>query len=193
MPSAVGRSSVQKPRPVPLGFFLRNPARRESYTLFAMPESHLHDDRDVEQILKIAVRKSGISDDEALRQRMMAAGHELGLSEAQIAAAEEEYRVQKAEKEELAEYKAEVRKEFMEHLWSYLIVNAGLVGFNLFTKGGIGWAIWPLMGWGIGIAFHAVYTFATQTESFQSGYGEWRKKRQRQERRRRKKSEEAAS
>jgi len=155
-----------------------------------MPEGHLHDDRDVEQILKIAVRKSGISDDEALRQRLMLAGHELGLSEAQIAAAETEYRVQKEEQTELAEYRKEVRKEFMEHVWSYVIVNAGLVGFNLMSKGTISWAIWPLLGWGIGLAFHAVFTFATNTESFQTGFAEWKKKRQRRLKRR-KKAEEA--
>lgn len=158
-----------------------------------MPEGHLQDDRDVEQILKIAVRKSGLSDDEALRQRLLAAGHELGLTEAQIAAAENEYRTRKAEETDLAEYRAEVRREFMEHFWSYVIVNAGLVGINVFTKGTISWALWPILGWGIGIAFHAVYTFATRTESFQTGFEEWKKRRQRRERRRRKKTEEAAS
>lgn len=156
-----------------------------------MPEGQLHDDRDVEQILKIAVRKTGISDDEALRHRLMAAGQELGLSEAQIAAAESEYLAQKVEHEELAEYRKEVRKEFMEHFWSYLIINAGLIGFNLYSKGTISWAIWPLLGWGIGIAFHAVSTYATGTESFQTGFNEWKKKRQRRYRRR-KKAEEAA-
>lgn len=158
-----------------------------------MEEGRLQDDRDVEQILKIAVRKSGITDDEALRQRLMAAGQELGLTEAQIAAAEAEYQTQKAEAEELAEYRAEVKKEFLEHFWTYVIVNAGLVGINLYTKGTVSWALWPILAWGIGMAFHAVYAFATNTESFQSGYSEWRKKRQRRERRRRKKAEDAAT
>lgn len=142
-----------------------------------MPDHHLQDDRDVEQILKLAVRKAGLSDDEALRQRLHASGSELGLTDAQIQAAEEEYHATKAQDQELAEFKAVARKDFYEHLGAYVIVNAGLVIMNLATKGHIGWAVWPILGWGIGIGFHALGTFFAGTESFQSDFEKWRRKR----------------
>lgn len=148
-----------------------------------MAGEHLRDDRDVEQILKLAVHKAGYSDEQALRQRLMAAAGELGLSEAQVAAAEEEYRVQKIRDEEEAEYRGIVRKEFYEHVWSYVIVNAGLVAFNLFQRGTLGWAIWPLIGWGIGIAFHAMSVFARNTETYQEEFESWRKNRGKRRRR----------
>jgi hypothetical protein len=156
-----------------------------------MPQQgHLHDDRDVEQILKLAVNRAGYSDEEALRQRLMAAASELGLSDEQVRAAEEEYRIRKQEAAELAEYKAQAKKEFIEHLAGYLIVNAGLLGFNLYQSGGIGWAIWPIIGWGIGLAFHALEALHSGSGSFQEEFGAWRRKRRRREKRRQRREAE---
>ncbi len=48
---------------------------------------------------------------------------------------------------------------FFIHLSAYVIVNLALVAINLMTTPQYFWFIWPLMGWGIGIAFHALATF----------------------------------
>lgn len=47
------------------------------------------------------------------------------------------------------------RQEFRQHLSAYLIVNAALVGMWAVTGAGYFWPFWPLVGWGIGLAFHA--------------------------------------
>lgn len=154
-----------------------------------MSESHLRDDHDVEQILKLAVRGAGISDEEALRQRLAAAGHELGLTETQIAAAEQQYFREKEESEERREFHYKRRKEFLEHLWSYLIVNAGLLGFDFFRDGRLSWALWPLIMWGIGVAFHALNTYLTGTEEYEKEFTKWRRQRNRNRRRRQKKDQ----
>ena len=39
------------------------------------------------------------------------------------------------------------------HLWSYIIVNAALLLINLMTTR-VWWFQWPMIGWGIGLAFH---------------------------------------
>ena len=41
------------------------------------------------------------------------------------------------------------------HLFIYLAVNALLIGINLTYSPGNLWFIWPLLGWGIGLAGHA--------------------------------------
>lgn len=41
------------------------------------------------------------------------------------------------------------------HLNSYLGVNAGLAIINLFAGGGV-WFVYPLVGWGMGLAVHAL-------------------------------------
>jgi 2TM domain len=44
------------------------------------------------------------------------------------------------------------------HALIYATVMVGLVGLNLYT-GGAMWSLWPLAGWGIGLAAHALAVF----------------------------------
>ena len=47
---------------------------------------------------------------------------------------------------------------FYTHLTIYAIVNGSLLALNLLA-GGPAWAVWPLMGWGIGLAAHGIVVF----------------------------------
>ena len=63
------------------------------------------------------------------------------------------------EKESMRKARLKRRKMGLySHLWSYLMVNAALLVINYFTPGSW-WFQWPLLGWGIGLAFQfkAVY------------------------------------
>ncbi|MFL5297190.1 MAG: 2TM domain-containing protein [Phenylobacterium sp.] len=62
-----------------------------------------------------------------------------------------------------AERRADLKLSFRAHVIAYVLVNAGLVAINLIqTPNGYFWAIWPIIGWGLGLAAHfvAVYHFA---------------------------------
>lgn len=48
---------------------------------------------------------------------------------------------------------------FFIHLAVYLIVNLFLILNNLFHAGEVNWSIYPLVGWGIGLAFHGLGVF----------------------------------
>jgi len=48
---------------------------------------------------------------------------------------------------------------FYIHATVYVLVNALLIGLNWATARGGPWAIWPLFGWGIGLAAHGVAVF----------------------------------
>jgi hypothetical protein len=50
-------------------------------------------------------------------------------------------------------------KEFYGNLTSFCIVIPFLAALNLLTAPGYWWFLWPMLGWGIGIAFHAVNVF----------------------------------
>lgn len=58
-----------------------------------------------------------------------------------------------------ARKRVEARMGFWVHLAVYVVVNAILVAVNLLTKPENLWFYWPLLGWGIGIAFHALKVF----------------------------------
>lgn len=49
---------------------------------------------------------------------------------------------------------------FYIHLTVYVLVNLGLAAINFFS-GGQRWHLWPLAGWGLGLAIHGFVTFAS--------------------------------
>jgi hypothetical protein len=53
------------------------------------------------------------------------------------------------------------KREFYQHLLAYVLVNAFLVGlWALVSDGGFFWPVFSILGWGIGLAFHAWETFS---------------------------------
>lgn len=51
------------------------------------------------------------------------------------------------------------RRDFTTHAAAYVIVNAGLVGIWALSGAGYFWPIWPILGWGIGLALNAWAVF----------------------------------
>jgi uncharacterized membrane protein len=62
------------------------------------------------------------------------------------------------------------KSEFRKHLLTYVLVNLGLVVIWFFTtRGQFFWPIFPILGWGVGLAFHAydVYSRGPSEERIQ--------------------------
>jgi bacteriorhodopsin len=53
----------------------------------------------------------------------------------------------------------ETRRDFYIHLAVYVCVNIVLIVINLATSSDYLWFKWPLLGWGIGLFFHALAVF----------------------------------
>ena len=145
-------------------------------------QAKLTSDEDVDEILKLALRKQGVGDED-LRARLLASAEELGISESALAQAEEEYLANRADQQEFAEFKYRQKREFGQHFLSYLVTNAMLVAINIFTSGSVTWAVWPILGWGIGLVFHAWGALNSDSESFQEEFEAFRRKKQRRENR----------
>jgi 2TM domain-containing protein len=47
------------------------------------------------------------------------------------------------------------KRDFRSHLFIYLAVNAVLVVIWAVTSGGFFWPIFPILGWGVGVAANA--------------------------------------
>jgi len=58
-----------------------------------------------------------------------------------------------------AKKKVENLKEFYRHLAVYLLINVLIFAINLYTFQGYWWFIYPLGGWGIGVAMHGLSVF----------------------------------
>jgi len=70
------------------------------------------------------------------------------------------------EKRDAAIKRVEAKRAFRFHLALYGAVNLLLIAIWAITGAGYFWPIWPILGWGIGIAFHywAVYRQRPITE-----------------------------
>ncbi len=51
--------------------------------------------------------------------------------------------------------RVKAKRDFRNHLSVYLIVNGMLVLIWALSGGGYFWPIWPIAGWGVGIAINA--------------------------------------
>ncbi|MDB5475268.1 MAG: hypothetical protein JWP49_779 [Phenylobacterium sp.] len=60
----------------------------------------------------------------------------------------------------LATRRADMKLGFRSHLLAYAVVNAGLLLINLATSPDHLWFYWPMLGWGVGLAAHAVAVYA---------------------------------
>ena len=73
--------------------------------------------------------------------------------------------------ESAARKQAKREVAFYRNLASFVLVNAFLVALNLLTSPGTFWAIWPLLGWGIGIVSQAFGVFGNRAS------GGWQERR----------------
>ena len=59
-------------------------------------------------------------------------------------------------KYEIAKARVKKKSEFHSHLVTYLVTCGFLLAINLITSSDYLWAIWPFLGWGIGVVFHGL-------------------------------------
>lgn len=58
-----------------------------------------------------------------------------------------------------AEKRVKQVKGFYSHLFTYIVVNSGLIILNLATYPKHLWFFWPLLGWGIGVVCQGISVF----------------------------------
>ncbi|WP_437689825.1 2TM domain-containing protein [Sorangium sp. So ce176] len=107
---------------------------------------------EVRAILERALR--GAQAREVGHDELVAAAEEIGISRAAIEAASRDIELVRGEEDARAAIMAHRRKGFRSHLFSFVVVNAFLFAINALTPGPW-WFFWPLLGWGLGLAFHA--------------------------------------
>lgn len=139
-----------------------------------MPQ-HEYEDHEVQEILNRAISIDAVANDRQEMLRRTAA--ELGVSPEAVEQAEMEFLRDRVNREEQQQFRKWWRRVFWDHLVSYLVVNAFLTGICLFSDEKEFWAIYPILGWGIGLAFHAFGTFLPNQEDYEKEFKKWRRKR----------------
>jgi len=140
-----------------------------------------YDDDEMSEILRLAVHKQGDSTVD-LRNRLLAAADELGISHEALAEAETEYRLESSRKKELQLYVKETRSELRVHLGIYVITNIFLMFINLMTlkEDKEYWFPYALLGWGIAVGIHA-FVALRKVDWDDEEFQKWRRKREERE------------
>ncbi len=104
---------------------------------------------EIEQIL---MRAMELQQGEALsRSQLEEMALELGILPETLDAAEAKWRHDLKRKQA----RQALKSRFKVHAIAYLAVNAFLFAIDL-SSGGLNWAFWPLLGWGLGLVMHAI-------------------------------------
>lgn len=132
-------------------------------------EPRRYSQEEVEAILQRALHRQqgnaagGISHDD-----LIATARELGIDPAQLELAIMEQSEVGTTENAKRTWLAQQKRSYFEHLRSYLIINTVLIVINIMT-GGDFWAIWPILGWGIGLAFDTANTFWPNDKEIEKG------------------------
>lgn len=165
-----------------------------------------YSDEEARDILKRAVDYQEQTDSQYTRDQLLDIGREMGLSEEAIVKAEQAHMGREGmetpvaprrttlevpvEAEEIA-FRRHRMQEFRQNLTSYAIIIPFLFLLNLFTTGFDPlWAIYPALGWGIGVLFHYVSARQTEGDEYEKQFDAWLEKRETRLRRRRRRLEE---
>ncbi|MEO1146611.1 MAG: 2TM domain-containing protein [Cyanobacteria bacterium J06638_22] len=104
----------------------------------------------VQQILVQALERNLGEEEGFSRSQLEEMATDLGISSEALARAEQSYQELPAAIPPSSE-QMEKRNEFHRHLRTYAVVNGFLLTLNIILSGTITWAIYPLLGWGMGL------------------------------------------
>lgn len=136
--------------------------------------NHGYSDQDMSEIIKRAAAIDGNANVD--RQILERTASELGISNEALEQAEAEYRQGIATESEREQFIAHRMANFYGHLATYVVVNIFL-SFLALRGSGHFWAIWPIMGWGIGIAIEFFNVRLTAGTGFDGEFARWRERR----------------
>jgi 2TM domain len=112
---------------------------------------------DVQQILQRAMADQKQEDFSEQQLQEMAA--ELGISYITLQTAQQEWQQEKEIIKRRQASNSYRRQQIKPHFISYLLINVFLIVLNLVTSPKYFWAIYPLLGWGLGLGFHAASVY----------------------------------
>ncbi len=136
------------------------------------------------QILKRAVDLQ-VQERDFTDAQLLEMAEELGISEAVLVRARQSWlderettEEQQATQAERRAFVAEQNAEFQTHLGVYVLVNTFLFFLNAVTSPDAWWFVFPLMGWGLGLAIHGMTHFQKMRSDQEEEFFKWRAKRE---------------
>ena len=141
-----------------------------------MPEE-IYRQEDAQQILHLAIARQA-EEGELSRTQLFEIAAELNIAPADIQAAEQDWFANKGILKEQESFNLFRKSKFQQGLTKFLIINGFFIAFDLLTGGGVGWSLYILLFWGLGMSLNAWKTFQTSGEDYDIAFQRWRQTRQ---------------
>jgi hypothetical protein len=126
---------------------------------------------DVQQILQRAMAHQ--QEGEFSEQQLQEMASELGISHKALQVAQQEWQQEREALKQRQVFDTYRKRKFLAHLIPYLAVNTFLILLNLVTSPKHFWAVYPLLGWGLGLGLHASSTYLLKGEKYEEGLEQW--------------------
>ncbi|MDZ7951931.1 MAG: 2TM domain-containing protein [Nostoc sp. DedQUE12b] len=131
-----------------------------------------YDSEDVEQILQKALTRKDKG--EFSREQLLEMASELNISSNILETTEQKWLAQQEEERSRHTFNAFRRRAFWSNFVSFLAVNLFLIILNLITSPSYFWAIFPVLGWGLGLFFHWWSVYQSKSEDYEIAFQKWR-------------------
>lgn len=129
----------------------------------------LYSKQEVDRILRRAIEATSSKGDTLSESEILKIAEELNIDKNQVRIAmREDASVTQFENAKIM-WRKKKKSEFYQHLTSYVIINGFMIALNIFLSGTLGWAIFPLLGWGLGLAFDFYDSFFPSDEKVEKG------------------------
>ncbi|MFK8182329.1 MAG: 2TM domain-containing protein [Phormidesmis sp.] len=137
----------------------------------------LYASEEAQQILQIAIAKETESGD-LTRTQLAEIAAELNIAPETLWSAEREWIALQSESSQQAIFNQQRKQKFQHHLIRYCIVNAFLLLLNLLMTGGVGFAGFVAITWGVALALHGLRAFQSSGYRYQQDFEKWRRRQQ---------------
>jgi hypothetical protein len=120
-----------------------------------------YNSEEMQQILEVAFRQK--QKGEYTREQIIEIASELGVSSESLQAAEQEWLKNDVVGKKGQMSKSQQQKGFKSHLFAFMAINGFLVILNLIVSPGYFWAIFPMLGWGLGLLLHGIKVYTSNS------------------------------
>lgn len=134
----------------------------------------LYDSEEAQQILQIAIAKETESG-ELTRLQLSEIAAELNIAPETLWSAEKEWLSLKSESAQQLVFNQQRRQNFQHHLIRYGVVNGFLLLLNISISGGVGFAAFFILIWGIGLALHGLRAYQSSGYRYQKDFERWQR------------------
>jgi len=135
----------------------------------------LYASEEAQQILQIAIAKETESG-ELTRRQLAEIATELNIAPETLWSAEREWLALKSESSQQLIFNQQRRQNFQHHLIRYGVVNSFLLLLNISISGGIGFAAFFVLTWGIGLALHGLRAYQSSGYRYQKDFESWQRR-----------------